>query len=204
MGQTNTPFYIEKANREIEPYQEEKIIQAVRKAAQHTNNTLSIEDEAHFTRKLRAYIEEHVPNPDVVLDVQEVHHLVLRLLKYVRPDISSKYNDYKNHKVKQAKQAVQLTEQLNKEQSFIHPDRNEAQIKEGIVKRIKDIIYKLKTKHHIDQPSAFVVLNILFEDIHYQNTTDVSRLLSVLKDDVGLQSLISWIMIELERPSYNV
>lgn len=199
MNQNITPFHIAKADGTLEPYQEDKIIHAVRKAALHTDEPLSSEDEQKFVIKLREYIDEHVPSTDVVITVNEVHYFVLRLIKYVRPDIANKYNTYKNHKVQQAKQAVALIDRLNTQPSFIDTDSDERVIEDTIRERIKTIIHKLKTKHHIDRPVAFVVLNILFEDIHYQKPTDVDALLSVLKDDVGLQTLTNWIMIELEK-----
>ena len=199
MTNSTAPFHIQKANGSLEPYQKDKILIAVRKAALHTDKPLTDEEEKVFTRQLGKYLNDHVPRPDVVLDVEDVHQLVLRTLRYVRPDISSKYNEYKNHKVKQAEQANQLIQQLATKKSFIDADLDEREIEERIRERIKTIIHKLKTKHHIDHPAAFVVLNILFEDIHYQKQDDVDALLSVLKADVGLQTLINWIIIEIKK-----
>lgn len=199
MNQNITPFHSAKADGTLEPYQEDKIIRAVRKAALHTDEPLSNEDEQKFVIKLREYIDEHVPRTDVVVTVSEVHYIVLRLINFVRPDIANTYNTYKNHKVQQAKQAGALIDRLDTQPSFIDADSDERVVEDAIRERIKTIIHKLKTKHHIDRPVAFVVLNILFEDIHYQKPTDVDALLSVLKDDVGLQTLTNWIMIELEK-----
>lgn len=199
MTQNTIPFHIQKSNGLLEPYQEDKIVTAVKKAASHTNEPLSGKDEAQFVIKLREYINEHVPTTDAILDVDSVHQIVLRVIKYVRPDVSSKYNTYKNHKVKQSQQAVALTDQLDTKVSFLHPNNNERTIEDSIRGRIKTIIHKLKTKHGINYPAAFVVLNILFEDIHYQKSDNVDALLSVLKDDIGLQTLVNWINIELKK-----
>jgi len=199
MNQNSTPFHIAKADGSLEPYQEDKIIRAVRKAALHTDEPLSSEDEQKFVIKLREYIDEHVPSNDAVITVNEVHYFVLRLIKYVRPDIANTYNTYKNHKVQQAKQAIKLIDRLNEQTSFIDSDSDERLIENTIRDRIKTIIGKLKTKHGINHPVAFVVLNILFEDIHYQKLKEDDALLAVLKDNIGLQTLTNWIMIELEK-----
>lgn len=101
---------IYKKDGRLESYEPQKIINAVQKSAERTNQLLTDQEQETLLLKIQ---NELLTKNVKIIPVQDMHELVQKHLKEVRPDVFEEYYRYRNYKIEQNDLLKNLYDDVN-------------------------------------------------------------------------------------------
>lgn len=131
-----------KANGIPTDFDSQRIIDAIQKAANRTNDDLSNEQIDKVLSEVNQLIG-YYGTRNINLHVDDIHDIVARALAKVRPDVSSEYRNYRAYKNEQNKQAVVLEQELNASVSTT------ANVWPSVTQQVDSLIKKHPNEHYV-------------------------------------------------------
>lgn len=181
-------IHILKKSGKLEPYNQDKIINAIGLAAADTKVEMTDEQNA----RVLELIDDRFPKMDqnIEITVNEMHDIVLSALRIVRYDVATEYAYYRKYKMKQKAE-------LDKLQRLRFKSMSKAEEQSTIAesyKQLDDYIYTamqhIKTAmEHIDSSlDAYSIFTIISNDAIRKNNAEFIQLMMT---DTGLKQIVS-------------
>lgn len=157
---------IKKANGNIQEFDSQRIINAIKKAAKRTNKPLTDGEIANVLSEVSNIIG-HYAQMDLIVDVDTIHEVVNRALAKVRIDVSSEYRNYRAYKRSQNEHLKTIEDQMNnvsnQELKIDYPQSD---------KMLDELIRKHPTEHY------YTLLVRLLNDIERGGNEQTIRAIS--------------------------
>lgn len=156
-----------KSDGELQNYDEQRIISAIKKSAAQTKRPLTDYEVTQVLKEISDLLG-YYHNLDIAVDVDLIHTLVGRALTRIRVDVANEYRDYRQYKRQQNKDMELLQQHITK----LQMSNTVSTIQQAIDSQIRI----LKKKHSTE--ASFILLSRFLQDIVRSNNNEILAYIS--------------------------